>query len=81
MTRKFILACCSPQNSAHAPRYSPGSSASSTSVLGPSGSMSSLPCSSGTQKLWMTSAEVSVSSTGSPAGMWISLATVTSPST
>ena len=75
-----MLACCSPQNSAHAPPYSPGSSASRTSVLVPSGSMSSLPCSSGTQKLWMTSADVSRSSTGSPTGMWISLATVTSSS-
>ena len=42
-----------------------------------SGSRSSLPCSSGTQKLWMTSADVSRSSTGSPTGMCSSLATVT----
>ena len=77
-TSRPMLACCSPQNSAHSPPYTPGSSASITRVFVPSGRTSSLPCRSGTQKLWMTSAEISRSSTGSPTGTWISLATVTS---
>ena len=73
-TRMIMLACCSPQNSAHCPRYTPGSDASSHNVLGWPGIMSVFGPRRGTQKLWMTSSVVSASCTFTPAGMWISLA-------
>lgn len=69
-----MLACWSPQNSAHWPRYTPGSEASSHRLLRCPGIMSVLGPSRGTQKLWMTSSVVSASRTFTPVGMWISLA-------
>ena len=52
----------------------PGRSACRQSVLTWPGIRSFLPCRFGTQKLWITSTERSVSSTGRPTGMWISFA-------
>ena len=52
-TCSAIRACCSPQNSAHWPRCRPGSPVSE--VWTRPGTMSTLPASAGTQKLWITS--------------------------
>src|SRR5688572_12951497 len=72
MTCIRIRACQSPQNSAHSTRYVPGSDASTQRSLVRPGTMSILPMSRGTQKLWMTSLELICKSTGSPAGIRIS---------
>ena len=63
-----MRACWRPQYSAHWPRWMPGRSAwSHVSVVRP-GIMSILPWSAGTQKLWMTSREVSRTRTRRPGG-------------
>ena len=69
-----MCACCWPQNSAHCPRYSPGWLASSRSLFTRPGIRSAFRFSSGTQKLWITSAVVPSMSTRVRTGMWISLA-------
>ncbi|MNQ64052.1 hypothetical protein D3C85_784560 [compost metagenome] len=73
-TSNFMLACCAPQYSAHCPVYLPASSARTRRRLTWPGIMSSLPPSSGIQKLWMTLSDFSTNSTHSPAGMRMSLA-------
>src|SRR5207247_9130928 len=75
--RNAMCACCTPQNSAHWPWKRAGTSAWSQVVLTWPGMRSRLPCRLGTQKLWMTSRDVSSSVTGRPTGKWISLAVVT----
>src|SRR4051794_39337040 len=69
-----MLACDTPQYSAHCPRKVPGRSASILSVLGWPGTTSFFPASSGTQNEWITLLLVSVSTTGRWIGMCISLA-------
>src|SRR5690348_1100743 len=59
ITRKRMLACESPQYSAHAPRNVPGLSASMVLVLVCPGMTSFLPFSSGTQNEWMTLSDFS----------------------
>ncbi len=74
MTRMPMLACETPQNSAHWPRYSPGVSAVNVSRFSRPGTTSRLPPSWGTQKLWITSGPSSTSATGRPAGTCSSFA-------
>lgn len=73
-----MLACDSPQYSAHWPSYRPGSSASSLRWWTLPGTRSCLPARRGTQKEWITSTDSIVTYTGCPAGMCISLAVTTS---
>src|SRR6185312_7281148 len=77
-TKNAILACASPQYSAHCPRYVPGVSARNQSALVYPGMRSLLPFRLGAQKLWITSSDCSRSWMGTPTGTWISLAVVTS---
>jgi hypothetical protein len=73
-----MRACCSPQNSAHWPRQVPGVLVRTSKCCTRPGTMSILPASAGTQKLWITSALASARYTGRPVGMRISLAVITS---
>jgi len=66
--------CCSPQNSAHCPRYRPAACACSSTRFSRPGLMSILRFSSGTQNEWMTSAVSAMTFTRAPTGMWISFA-------
>ena len=68
MTRNFIHVWDSPQNSAHCPRYSPGSSAWNHMLVVLPGTTSILPASLGIQKLWITSSEVRSTTTALPTG-------------
>src|SRR2546423_5114737 len=61
IARRRILAWDRPQNSTHWPRYTPGRSADALMRLTLPGSTSCLPNSLGTQKLWITSTLLSVS--------------------
>src|SRR5713226_2378153 len=62
-----------PHNSAHTPRYSPALVALKVMRLTRPGFASILPYRSGTQKLWITSAEVTSNTSGVPTGMCRSL--------
>ena len=78
LTRNRILACASPQNSAHWPKKTPTSSARIANWRTSPGMMSTFPASFGTQKLCITSSEFKVKLTHWPTGMRISFAVTTS---
>src|SRR2546428_32043 len=69
-----MCACWWPQNSAHCPSNTPGRSACIQSDVACCGRRSFLPASRGAHRLWITSAERVLTSTGRPTGTWISLA-------
>ena len=63
-----IFACSIPQNSAHCPRKVPGRSACIQIAVTYPGTRSRLPCRLGAQKLWITSCEPTLKTTGRPVG-------------
>src|SRR6266566_4366306 len=69
-----MLACDTPQNSAHCPEYSPTESARNAMRVTCPGVASRFPPSAGAQNEWITSADVIDSCTGLPTGTCISFA-------
>ena len=68
-TSSAMCACCRPQNSAHCPRKTPGRSASIHRAVVSRGSNHVCLWRFGTQKLWITSREVTLRTTGRPIGI------------
>ena len=77
LTQKRMCACWAPQNSEHSPRYQPGAVAVKPVKVVRPGIMSVLPANCGTQKLWITSADLRAMRTGVSRGRCISLAVTT----
>ena len=76
-----IPVCPLPQNSAQTPAYRPGLSARITILFTTPGIASTLPPSRGTQKLWITSTLLTLTSTLRPAGISSVSTTVREPVT
>ena len=79
ISRKRMRPCWWPQYSEQAPMYVPVLVGRKWMVFRRPGIMSSLPPICGTQKLWMTSTEMSWAVTLRSTGTWISLAVTNLP--